>query len=306
MLVGRTLREQAAEIRVRAGGGAIRGIPEVHVRLDPVGDDVARDPAFDLGDAGDLREGEAADLDRPRLDLGVGAEAVEGLVDRVLGRPRPRRMPADAVKDDPRVQIAEAAGLDRVVGGLEQDRQLSLVHQPRAIEEVGQRAELGRQLLFAEGEEGDVDRRLGPVLVERPGELEHHRQAALHVARSQPDHGAVLDPAGDVLLSGHRVVVAGEHDQRASGASRAGPDEGVVAFVLGLEGRRDERTDVRSDLRLVAALGWDVHELERAGGKPVGEGGHRRQAWHNPRCDDAPAADRARTRARAGRAPEVR
>ncbi len=38
---------------------------------------------------------------------------------------------------------------------------------------------------------------------------------------------------------------------------------------------------MRGDLRLVAALGGDVHELERARGKTVGEGCHGAEAWHN-------------------------
>ena len=126
---------------------------------------------------------------------------------------------------------------------------------------------------------------------ERPSELDHHRQAALHVARSQPDHGAVLDPAGDVLLSRHRVVVAGEHDRGARRFSGR-PDEGVVACVLGARrtAGTSERTCAANSASLPAPEGCP--RARACGRKPVGEGGHRRQAWHNPRCDDAPAAGR--------------
>jgi hypothetical protein len=107
-----------------------------------------------------------------------------------------------------------------------------IVHEPRLVEEVRQRTELGRQLLLAEREQRDVDGRFDAAVLERAGELEHHRQAALHVARPKADHVAVLDPAGDVLLSGDRVVVAGEHHERLSVSPRPRPDEGVVGFVL--------------------------------------------------------------------------
>ena len=50
-----------------------------------------------------------------------------------------------------------------------------------------QRAELGRELLLAERQQGDVDLRLDAALLELPCELEHHRQPAFHVARTEPD-----------------------------------------------------------------------------------------------------------------------
>ena len=90
-----------------------------------------------------------------------------------------------------------------------------------------------------------------------------------------------------VLLCGDGVVVAREHHQRLAVAPRPHPDERVVRLVLGLERRRDERPDVRGDLRLVPALGGNVHQLERALGQPGREVGHRPQAWHNPGSDDA-------------------
>ena len=200
-----------------------------------------------------------------------------------------------------RVLVAEAAGLDRHVGGLEQDRQRCLVHDPRLVEERRQRAVLGGQLLLAEDEQRQVDRRLDPAGLELPRQLEQDSEPALHVARAQPDDGAVLDSAGKVVLRRNGVVVAGEDDQVATLPARRGEHERVLAAVLGRERGRDERDDVRGDLGLVTAFGGDVHELERPLGQPVGERWHRPQAWHNPLCDDEQARHPRRGRgARAG------
>ena len=45
-------------------------------------------------------------------------------------------MAADAVERDPRVHVADAAGLDRARGGLEQDREGRVAHELRALEEI--------------------------------------------------------------------------------------------------------------------------------------------------------------------------
>ena len=74
-----------------------------------------------------------------------------------------------------------------------------------------------------ERQQGDVDLRLDAALLELACELEHHREAALHVARAESDDGAVLDPAGDVLLGRNGVVVAGEHDERRAPRAADGP-----------------------------------------------------------------------------------
>ena len=54
-------------------------------------------------------------------------------------------------------------------------------------------------------------------------ELDHDGEPALHVARAEPDHRAVVDPAREVALRRDGVRVPGEEDQRAGRcASRRG------------------------------------------------------------------------------------
>ena len=74
-----------------------------------------------------------------------------------------------------------------------------------AVEERGQRALRNRNLLAREEEvaAGNAGAR----------ELDHHRDARLHVARAEPVHGAVRDAARDVPLGGNRVEMPGEHDR---------------------------------------------------------------------------------------------
>ena len=73
---------------------------------------------------------------------------------------------------------------------------------------------LRRQLLAPEEEEADVERPRGSREIAH--ELERDRNPALHVARAEPVHGAVCDPAWEVLLGRHRVVVTGEDDEGRS------------------------------------------------------------------------------------------
>ena len=144
------------------------------------------------------------------------------LLDRVLGRPGPRRVAADARERDPRVHVAEAPGLDRQVGRLEQDREIGGRRELRALEEVGQRAELRRQLLLAEQEQRHVDRARARRRASSRTSSTRDGDTALHVGRAAAVHGAVGDPAGHVVLRGHRVVVADEeHERHARPAAAA-------------------------------------------------------------------------------------
>ena len=62
-----------------------------------------------------------------------------------------------ALHDDLRDEVAEAAGLDRVVGRLEDDHEIRLGHARDGAEEIRQRALRRRQLLAGEEQEADVD-----------------------------------------------------------------------------------------------------------------------------------------------------
>ena len=165
-----------------------------------------------------------------------------------------------APKHEARVDAAEAADLDRVVGRLEDDHEVGLEGQRRGAEDARQRALAQRQLLADEEEERGVVGERGPLLVDPARELDHHRDAALHVRRAEPDDPAVLEPAGDVALCRNRVEVPREEDERLAGARR-GVEERVVAAVH--EWKWHGRGHVGVDLRLVPAHRRDVDERER-------------------------------------------
>ena len=131
-----------------------------------------------------------------------GASASDRAHDRVVAEPRPCRVRARPVEDELRVEVAEAAGLDRVVRRLEHHDEIGV--ETVALEEAGQRALAGGQLLAPEEEV--AERRA------RARELDHHREPALHVGRAEADDPAVLDAARQVVLRGNGVVVPGEHD----------------------------------------------------------------------------------------------
>ena len=210
-----------------------------------------------------------------RLDREERAEARDRVRDRVVGVPGTRRVPAAAVEREPRDDVAEAAGVHDAVGRLEQDRERGLVHELGALEERGERIVLDGQLLAAEEEERDVGAR-ARALREVAHELERDRDAALHVARAEPVHRAVLDPAREVLLRRDRVVVPGEDDERhlrrAAPSAKRKTSSPAYSHV---RASGHEREQVLADRVLVAALRGDVHELERACGEALGERGHR-------------------------------
>ena len=149
------------------------------------------------------------------------------------------------MEHDPRVQVPQAAGLDRVVGGFEHHDEVGV--EPVPLEEGRQRALARGQLLAAEEEV--AERRV------RAGELDHDRDTTLHVGGAEPDDPAVLDTAWEVLLRGHGVVMAGEH--HAPGVE----EDGVVVVVRRC---RHQRAHVVDDPRLGAADRGNVDELQRA------------------------------------------
>ena len=117
------------------------------------------------------------------------------------------------------LRLPRQPGVDRVVGRLEHDDKVGLEHERRLGEDAREGALLGRELLPHEEQKREVERtwRAG-----RPaGQLDHHGDPALHVARAEADHPAVLDPPGDVVLGGHGVEVACEQDERRVRCARS-------------------------------------------------------------------------------------
>ena len=119
-----------------------------------------------------------------------------------------------------------------------------------AVEEVGQRALLRGQLLSRKEEEVEVERLAAIQVGPRPGDLDHHRDAALHVAGAEALDHAVAQASRDVVLRRNRVEMPGEDDERPVAAALAVPERLAVA-----PGRLADRAlHVGRNLRLVAAL----------------------------------------------------
>ena len=251
--------DQLAQACLGLRGRPVRRVAVVEPDLDPVGDDVRGDPALDPGRAQHLDEGQPADLDLERRHRDHGREPFHGEIDRVDALPGARRVGALAVERQRRVEVPEAARVDRVVGRLEHDDEVGLEHERRLGEDARERALLGWELLPHEEQEREVERRRRAG---RPaGQLDHHGDSALHVARAEADHPAVLDPAGDVVLGGHGVEVAGEQDERRVRALRR-EEERLVRAVD--ERKRHDAGDVLEEGRLLPARRGDVDQLERA------------------------------------------
>ena len=86
--------------------------------------------------------------------------------------------------------------------------------------------------------------------------------------------GAVLDAARDVLLGGHGVVVAREHEQRRLRPPFAKPEERLVTREgLGIR-LGNEAAQAVADHGLVQALRRDVDQLEGPLGESVGQRAH--------------------------------
>ena len=171
---------QLDQARLRLLRRAPGRVAVVDGRLGQVRDDVARDPARDLRDRHDLGEAQAVEVVRLGLVGGERGDPGGGAVDRVVGEPRARRVARDAVEAPGRVDVAEAARVDRVVGRLHHHHELG--GERVAREQRRQRALGERQLLAAE--EQRAERRAVAH------ELDHHRERALHVAGAEAERRA--------------------------------------------------------------------------------------------------------------------
>ena len=213
----------------------------------------------------------------PPISTGRGSisakrpQPFERLLDRVLRRPRPGRVAADAVEGDPRVQVAEAAGLDRVVGRLEQDRQPGIVHEPGRVEERRQRAVLGGQLLLAEGRAAP---RRPPARRPRVGPEPAPARAS---PRAPPFMSLAPSPATapfsiaarEVVLRGHGVVdgpastTSGRPSRRGRARTKASSASYSGANDAGRANGRAPRSPPRSGSRTGCSRA-------RACGRPAG------------------------------------
>ena len=187
------------------------------------------------------------------------------------------------MEDESRDDVAETAGLDPPVRGLEDDRQSGLVDRARADEERRQRIVFRWQLLAPEEDEPDVIRAEVPER-EITHELDRNCETALHVTRTEPVHRTIAELAGKVVLRGNRVVMTDEDYQRHVAPARRRKEDHLVAHILGDEWRWNQRQEVLANRVFTPTYRRDVDQLERPRGEAIGERGHGSSLpRHNPR-----------------------
>ena len=168
-----------------------------------------------------------------------------------------------------RVDVAQAAGVDGVRGGLHHQHEVGRAQRRLALEQPAERALGDRELLAPEEHVAQVDVRVH----RRQRELDHDRHRALHVRRAEAVDRVGIAPARAVALRGDGVEVARQEDERALAALGDARQQARVARVArrGTALTQDAQ-DVCGQRRLVTRLRRDVDELERAGGEAVGQG----------------------------------
>jgi GTPase len=259
-----TVRYELAQPALGFSGGPARRVADVELGARVRRHDVRRDPALDSYGAQHLAIDEAVELDVKRLEVGERGEAFRERVNCVAACPRPRRVGALAAKIDLGLEIAETARVQDRVRRLEDDSKLSF-RKNAARKHTWERALVERHLFAGEEEVAGRSR--------RASKLEHHGDAALHVAGAEAVYCILGKPAGDVLLRGHGVDMAREDDRRR----RIAPDDRLPVVVERLTRKKAPHEIHRGSL--VAAFGGNVDELER----PVREIGSGHGRSHNDR-----------------------
>ncbi len=95
------------------------------------------------------------------------------------------------------------------------------------LEDATQTVELVGHLFALVERERDVVTGLRPVGVQRLGQREQHRQAALHVGRAEPVQHVAIDPRRRVAVRRHGVEMSTQDD--APIATELGARDHVVA-----------------------------------------------------------------------------
>jgi hypothetical protein len=158
-------------------------------------------------------------------------------------------------------EVAVAASLDRRVGRLPEDREVSCQEVWPTGSEPTEAVEVGRHLLVVVPDPGDVD----GWLHELGGEPELHGDAGLHVDRAAPpevvDIIDRLESAREVSVDRHGVDMAGDDDAFAAAEGRTRHDRVPVARDLEVAQALDARLDGIRDGPLVARHRFDVAQL---------------------------------------------
>ncbi len=206
------VRDEAGEIRLRIGGLTVGRVAEVQGGGRLSRDHVVGDAGVEARHGDHLAELEPADDRGPRLQLEERHDSPHGPFESAVRKPWACRVAARPAERESRDDVAETAGLQLEIGGLEDDGERRLVDRLGHGEERGQRVVLGRQLLAAEEEEREIARRRLQVQTSR--QLERDRETTLHVGGAEAVYLAVAHPPWEVALRRDRVVVGGEEDQR--------------------------------------------------------------------------------------------
>jgi hypothetical protein len=178
-------------------------------------------------------------------------------VDRVASHPRSRAVGPHAGEPDLEPHRALAAGLQHRVGRFAEDGHIASQKIRPIIEQLAETVELGRDLFGRIEDVRDVDRRV----VHRAGQLQHHREAALHVGCTEPPQRVAVDAGAVVAVDRHSVGVAGEHEARRT--PEIGTGHQVVADAVERQPRNRQQLllDPIRDRLLVLADRRDVDEL---------------------------------------------
>jgi hypothetical protein len=110
------------------------------------------------------------------------------------------------------VEHAVASQLELEIRRLEQDRERGLAQPRHLLEESLEAVTVVRALLGVIEHRGEIEAQRARL--ERLDQREQHRIAALHVGGAEAVDAAVASLRAPVVLRGHCVDVAGQHDQR--------------------------------------------------------------------------------------------
>ena len=234
--LGRRGRKQAAQVVFGLGRRRGGGEPVVDRERTRVGDDIARDSPADADGVEALAVDEPVDLDRPRL---VAREQGEGgceRVNRVLAHPGAGRVGAAACRAELDAQRAIAAALNDGVRGFAENREVGREQVGVRAREPAEAVELARNLFVVVPHPCHVVG--GRVELHR--EREHDGAATLHVDGSAAVQRAglvvALEAGRQVVVDGHGVDVARDHDALRAAQARAGDDRVTVAQHLEVRG----------------------------------------------------------------------
>ena len=191
-----------------------------------VGDDVARDAAFDAHGVEALAIFAAVDRHASSSVRRQSRQHFTRPVDGVVAKPRAGAVRSLAGYDDQDPQRSLAAGLHAVGGRLHEDREIGLEPVRRVACHPAEAVTHRVGLLVVVEQPADVvpRRRAGG------GDPEHHGQSRLHVRGAAAEQALSVTPAGQIVRDGHGVEVSGDDDALVATEVGPGGDRVAVAF----------------------------------------------------------------------------